>query len=361
MQITVHSIGVAVALSCGLAAQAANQGIKPGPWSARHAPEGWIIHETDHYQIQSECPLEKAKRLGDHMESMMGVYIRMFPTDRSLKQFPMKLFKDQKGFLAYGNELNLRVGPGTGAWYTPDYREMVCYDTGKWQDEVKAKAAETGPSAADKPPSRRDKMEELYGMDILGAAAHEGWHQYFHRYVTSWVELPSWINEGMGDYLYCAVPKATKGRKAIPAELGAMNAMRLPIVRYAIKEGDHVPIAELVRYTKDQYYRNPSVCYAQGWAICHFLMHSDNPRYRQVVPTFVKLVKNDTNMTTVTDAAFKGIDFNKLEEEWKAWVLAQRLPWEKEPAKKAPAKAGEEAPAKATEPDKEKSGGEGAK
>ena len=353
MQITVHSLAVAVVLSCGLAAQAANQGIKRGPWSARHAPEGWVIHETDHYQVQSEAPLDKAKRLGSHMESMLAVYTKLFPTDRSLKQFAIKLFKDRESFMAYG------APPSAGAYYSPVDREMVCYDSGKWQDEAKAKAAETGPSDKDKPPSRKARMEELYGLDILGAAAHEGWHQYFHRYVTSWVELPSWINEGMGDYLYCAVPKEVTSRKAVPAELGAMNSMRLPIVRMAVKEGSHVAIADLVRYSKEKYYREAGLCYAQGWALCQFLLHSDNARYRQVIPTFVKLVKNDTNMTTVTDAAFKGIDMNKLEEDWKAWVLAARLPWEKAESVKKPAdgKAGEAAPG--AEPTKEKGSGAG--
>jgi hypothetical protein len=338
MQISFGPLVFAVVFCSGLAAQAGHQGIKPGAWGPRHAPPGWIIHETEHYQIQSQVPLDKAKRLGDHMESMLLVYTKLFPTDRSLKQFPLKLFKDQKSFIDYGNDLRLNIGKGTGAWYASGYKEMVCYDTGKWQDDAKHKAAETGPVEDEKAPSRRDRLEELYGMDILGAAAHEGWHQYFHRYVTSWFELPSWINEGMGDYLYCAVPKPTKSRKALAADLGAMNAMRLPVVRYAVKQGEHVPLADLLRYSQEQYYRNPSVCYAQGWALCHFLLHSSNPRYRQVVPTFVKLSRDDTNMETVTNQAFKGIDLNKLEDEWKAWVLEQRLPWEKDP-KKAPPKA----------------------
>src|SRR5690606_1340272 len=65
---------------------AQHQDIKPGPWQKRHAPEGWIIHETPHYQVQSQCGLEKAERLGRHMEAMLKVYTKLFPTDRSLKQ-----------------------------------------------------------------------------------------------------------------------------------------------------------------------------------------------------------------------------------------------------------------------------------
>ena len=42
--------------------------------------------------------------------------------------------------------------------------------------------------------------------------------------------------------------------------------------------------------------------------------------------TFIKLVKNDGNIEACTERAFKGIDLDEVEEEWKAWVLAQKLP-----------------------------------
>ncbi len=314
------------ALVPALLAQATNQGLKPGPWSARHAPEGWLIHETEHYQVQSQAGVDKAKRLAAHMEAMLTVYRQLFPTDRSLKQFAIKLFADKAAFVAYGGK------PGAGAYYSATAREMVCYDSGKWMDDA-PKAAETAPSDADQAPSRMQRMQALYGLDVLGAAAHEGWHQYFHRYITSWVEIPSWINEGMGDYFYCAVPKEQASRKAPAAELGLMNPMRLPIIRAAVKGEQHVSIAELLGYSQQQYYAKASLCYAEGWALCQFLLHSDNPRYRQVIPTFVRLVKDDTNMKKVTERAFAGIDLVQLEGDWKAWVLAAKLPWEGSGAK----------------------------
>ena len=80
--------------------------------------------------------------------------------------------------------------------------------------------------------------------------------------------------------------------------------------------------------------------YAEGWALCQFLLHSDNPRYRQVIPTFVRLVKDDTNMKKVTERAFAGIDLGKLEADWKAWVLTAKLPWEGKPRETEPAPGG---------------------
>ena len=162
-------------------------------------------------------------------------------------------------------------------------------------------------------------------MDFLGVMSHEGWHQYFHWYVVSMIQLPSWINEGMGDYFYCAVPPRGAKSKSAKVQLGALNMERLPTIWAAVKTGQHVPWKEIIHYTQRDYYSRPGLCYAQGWAMCHFLMEHKNKKYRKIIPTFIKLVKNDTNVENCTERAFKGIDLDKVEEEWKAWVLAQKV------------------------------------
>ena len=59
--------------------------------------------------------------------------------------------------------------------------------------------------------------------------------------------------------------------------------------------------------------------------MCHFLMEHKNKKYSKIIPTFIKLVKNDGNIEACPERAFKGIDLDKVEEEWKAWVLAQKI------------------------------------
>jgi hypothetical protein len=124
----------------------------------------------------------------------------------------------------------------------------------------------------------------------------------------------------MGDYFYCARPRQVEG-KQLAAELGRLNAMRMPTIWTAVKQDKHVPLREFVLYTKEQYYDSPSVCYAQGWALCHFLQHSGERLYERVLPTFIKLAKSDSNMEEVNRKAFRGIDLDELEAAWKAWVL----------------------------------------
>ena len=92
-----------------------------------------------------------------------------------------------------------------------------------------------------------------------------------------------------------------------------------------MRHNRHVPIKDLLNYTQRQYYANGSICYAEGWSLCQFLLHGGNKKYARIVPRFIKLVENDTNMPVVTKKAFRGADLDKLETEWKAWVLTQKL------------------------------------
>lgn len=291
-------------------------GLKPGLWQARHCPKGWVRFHSKAYQIQSQAGLEKAKRLAKHMEGMLRVYKKLFPPGKSTtKRYAVKLFKGRKQFIAYSGK------PGAGGYYTPVLKEMVLYDTGKWSDEQEA--ATTGTPDPQKPLTWEDLRRRM-NMDILGVAAHEGWHQYFHWYVTSWVYLPSWINEGMGDYFYTATPKKMRGKR-IPAELGRLNEARLPTIVSAVRAGRHVPIKKIIRYSKSDYYANAGLCYAEGWSLCHYLLHSGKEEYEAIVPRFIKRFKDRGNWRKNTDLVFKKIDLDELERDWKAWVLAQKV------------------------------------
>lgn len=301
------------ALILGTAAFAQGE-VRPGPWqSAGKIPPGWVVHNTRNYHVQSQAGPEKAKRLGDHMETMNAVYRRMFKPDKDgSKAQTIKLFKDEASFRAYG------APQGAAAYYSYDDREMVCYDTGKWSDDAKVDAPVTGPGSARERLMRRlSRFDDALKMDLLGCAAHEGWHQYYHWLVVSRVGLPSWINEGMGDYFYTAAPKEGKGRKA---ELGRMFDGRLWVLLTAKRQGRLVPLAEFVEMLQQDYYSNPSICYAQGWAFCQFLLHGGGGKYAKIIPTYVKMVCNDTNWRSVQAKAFKGIDLAALEQEFHAYI-----------------------------------------
>lgn len=298
-----------------LAPLAARGQVRPGPWTtAGKVPDGWVVHNTKNYHIQSQCGPEKAKRLGEHMEVMNAVYRRMFKVDKTggVKLQTIKLFVDAKAFHAYG------APQGAGAYYSPGDREMVCYDTGKWSDEDPKSAPATGPETARERLARRmGDFEDMMKMDILGCAAHEGWHQYYHWMVVSRVDLPSWINEGMGDYFYTAAPRDGKGKKA---DLGRMFDGRLRILKAAKAQSRMVPLAEFLAMLQRDYYSNPSICYAQGWAFCQFLLHGADGKHAKLIPQYVAELCRDTNWESVQKKVFKGIDLAALEAEFHDYV-----------------------------------------
>ncbi len=303
------AIAFAVLVLAALASTAPSQ-IRPGPWqTASKVPDGWVVHNTRNYHVQSQCGAEKAKRLGDHMEVMNVVYRRMFRPDKDgAKQQTIKLFKDDTSFHAYG------APPGAAAYYSPGEREMVCYDTGKWSDVETVAVPTTGGQRTRRPLSR---FEDMMKMDLLGCAAHEGWHQYYHWLVVSRVELPSWINEGMGDYFYTAAPKDGKGKKA---DLGRVFDGRLWVLQTAKRQDRMEPLGPFLEMLQQDYYSNPSICYAQGWAFCQFLLHGNKGKYAKVIPSYVKLLCNDTNWRDVQAKAFKGLDLAQMEQEFHAYI-----------------------------------------
>lgn len=328
-----------------------SQGKVPsGPWTKSKIPEGWVVHETKNYQVQSQAGMEKAKRLGEHMEVMNRVYRSMFKPDSSdSKLRVIKLLSSRETYLGYG------APPSSAAYYSRNDREMVCYDTGKWSDEAKVEGPVTPGAGESKLERRMRRMDEMMTMDILGCAAHEGWHQYFDWLVRSFVILPSWINEGLGDYFYTAAPKQVRGRK-IPAELGRLNEGRLLVLKAALAHDRFVPLRQLINMSKNDFYANAGVCYAEGWAFCQFLLHSGNPKYAKIISNFVQYVKNDTKMDAVTERAFKGFDLDVMEAEFKQWIQGLQLPGAEEedeaeqgpaqpPSGESPPPAGEAPPA----------------
>jgi hypothetical protein len=312
-----------LALSLLLTAVARAQDVTAGPWTTpSKVPPGWVVHNTRYYHVQSQIGADKAKRLGQHMELMNAVYRKMFrPAKDGAKQYTIKLFKDKATYQKYGGP------PGAAAYYSWTDREMVCYDSGKWSDEEKPPAPpRTGPETPEERLRRlRSRMtgsqiEDALKMDVLGTAAHEGWHQFFDWMVGSKVELPSWIDEGVGDYLFAGAPDRTKGAKKGAAELGRMNDGRLWVIQFARKRGEMVPLEEFLAMLQRDYYSNPDVCYAQGWALCQFMLHGANGKYVKIIPEYVRLIANDSNWRQVTKTAFKGVDFAEMEREFHAYI-----------------------------------------
>jgi len=305
------------------------QGDSPrrGDWKPRDVPPGWHVLETPSYQIQSQIARETTKRIGEHLEGMMATYRRLLPFRKSARPFTVKIFANREGYLAYG------ASSRSLAYYSEGERELVAYDTGLVGGAITRPKEETAEESRvrlgseeppeDAPAHRKEAwplLQELrakLAMDLLGVLSHEGWHQYFHHFIVSKVDFPSWLDEGLGDFFSEASPGLATGEdlRGVPTA-----PVRVAWVRIALLEGRTAAFDEILRFRQRDYYRDGQAYYAQGWSMTHFLLTHADEKVRAIVPTLLRTFKDTHHMDRSTERAFRGHDVRKLGEDWKAYV-----------------------------------------
>jgi hypothetical protein len=295
--------------------------VRPGKWNKK-IPKGWVVVETKNYQIQTELDEQIAEALGEHLEAMLDVYRDMLPFHKRMPTFVLKVFKNREHFLDY-----YPSGKTAAAYYDKRNKELVGYDTGTILGEQRdatriALASDYDGHLND---AQRERLDELfdeiaraYTYDLADVLSHEGWHQYFHYYTVSWVPMPSWLDEGLGDYFFTA-----EKSEHDDYTLGLINHNRLRVIRQAFVEGTSVTFGEMLDFVQKDYYSNASVFYAQGWSMVYFLMQSEEKKRRALIPKLIKHFKNSKNFQESTERTFKKIDLDELDSEWIGWVLGQ--------------------------------------
>jgi hypothetical protein len=318
----------AALLLLAAAALAGDERVKEGQWNKRDVPKGWVTCETEHYQVQCSIGAETAKKLGDHLEHMLTLYGDFMPTRRKLETFVLKVFPDKQSFCEYGG---YPVDTPTVAYYKQDTKELIGYDCGfVFGKRTIPTALNLRPSASDELTTKdRERVSELleaatdtYTMDLVRALAHEGWHQYFHFYTVSWVPMPQWLDEGVGDYFYMA-PQAMKDGSLPTYAMGAMNSGRLRRIRRGLEDGQTTPFEAFMGFDQEAYYKDGSLNYAQGWSMVHFLLQNPDPERRELIPRLIRDFKDSKNIHKSTSKVFKGQSYDALERDWIGWLLGQ--------------------------------------
>ncbi|MBI1853752.1 MAG: hypothetical protein HYR85_25735 [Planctomycetes bacterium] len=299
----------------------AGETVKHGKWRIGDEPKTWNLYSTEHYQVQSHIPKERAKIVTDHLERMQIEYAKRFPIRKPLKDMVVKIFANRAEYLAYPSP------EGSAAYYSPKDHELVCYDTGFVtgreappdipKDRQLGERLKKLGVPEDEVAGVEDALLKLSNMSLLGVLSHEGWHQYFHFYIVSEIPFPSWLDEGMGDYFFSAKP-APDGKSMV---FGDLMPIRFSVIWGALKTNKFVPVKELIRYRQPDYYENASVCYAEGWSLVYFCYQSGNERYAKIPDTLIHVFKDKHDMDEATNEAFAHIDLAKFEAEWKAFYL----------------------------------------
>lgn len=284
---------------------------------------GWSVHRTKNFHIEYSTDEAFAKRLGDELELIQGVYRIAAPTKNVIPMCVVKAFGSEEEFIAYSGAY------GAAAYWSPMQEEIVCYKFpgGELETDTKEKRVIKDRKAAD-----NVTFKIIY---------HEGFHQYMHYVMGKerMVYIPSWINEGIGDYFFGGEVSVESGKKRF--KIG-MNDWRQETIYNAVKENKHVPLRQIFDYEQSDYYSNAGLCYAEGWAICHFLLNSKNKAYARFPSLLIDELRKEDDFRKATATVKKalGLDYDKMEEEWKAYVLETMVPPEK-PAEEGPKPDGE--------------------
>lgn len=315
-----HRITIAFVLtaSCVLAQGVAPNGLRKGEWRRKDTPEGYQIVKVGRYQLQSNSEEHLVRRVGKHLNTMFKeVYTKFSPPTKTPRSgLVVKLFDDRKGFIDYG------APRSSAGYYSKVDKEMVGYNTG-WVGGVRTKGGvtESGGGGAHRGPI--DFRSKRWSMDTLGVFSHEGWHQYFHWSCGSWIPFPAWADEGIGDYFYTAYLDDHDD-----IVLGAPMDGRLGRIQAAIARDRHVPLVDFVRYDTRTYYSGDrGQNYAQGWALIHFFMEHPDYRKKKFPQRFVKVFKDVHNIEKAVKRVFpKQLDWEAMEKDWKAWIMAMPQP-----------------------------------
>src|SRR6185436_17843094 len=108
-----------------------------------------------------------------------------------------------------------------------------------------------------------------------------------------------------------------------------INDWRIATIWKAVKENKHVGLDKIFRFEQMQYYNQAQLCYAEGWAINYFFQQSPIAKskgYSQIPAKMLEALKSGGDWEKATDKAFAGYDLKKMEDEWKAFVLALPVP-----------------------------------
>ncbi|HKS17198.1 MAG TPA: DUF1570 domain-containing protein [Planctomycetota bacterium] len=273
-------------------------GISPDGWCVKCVD--WGVHQTEKYTIEYQTKKEFAEKLGKELEQIYRLYQVAIPSAKTNQRCRVKLFDCQEDFQYYGQ------APGAAAYWSPAQEEIVAYrfEGGKVVLDSKEEMTVT-----------EERTPEQTTFSIL---YHECFHQYMYYLMgrRRQVYVPSWLNEGMGDYFFGG--RWEKGKFAI-----GPNEWRMATIVAAVKKGKHVPLEKIFRYTQEEYYSNAHLCYAQGWAINYFFMSDVGKKsgYHMIPPKMFDNLTKSGDWKKATDSAFAGYDVKKMEEEWKTFVL----------------------------------------
>lgn len=292
----------------------------------------WQLYETENYFVISNMDdREFMKEMMDRLEAIRGVYEEVYPFETAAK---IKIAAQKKRREAGEEDEDVEVDElgrrKTTSGYSSQQRSRcsvvrVCKNDTQYHEYG-------GPGGSAGYWNSRDEELVIYDdkegggrRNTWAVLNHEAFHQYIY-YLYGSIAPHSWYNEGTGDY-FAGYEYKHKRFKMKPF------AWRKDLIRTVIKADEHVPLKDLVNFTQREYYGNndfdagPGQNYAQGWSFIYFLRTGKgkapgwNSDWEKILDVYFETLAATEDLKESVDTAFEGVDWEALEESWKAYTL----------------------------------------
>jgi len=161
------------------------------------------------------------------------------------------------------------------------------------------------------------KDRVLISIDRGRVLLHEFTHALHHAQMASLRQAhPVWICEGLATLFECC-DIDDKG-------VGPLVDLRLPGLQKALRNGSALTLEKLLQADHDQFNRDAAVCYAQSRYLMLYLQQ------RGMLKKWYDAYTDGFSDNPSGKAALEKVLGKRLfevEDDWKSWVLALRLPW----------------------------------
>jgi hypothetical protein len=281
------------------------------------------VVEGDDLQVQSRAGKLAAERLRDHVAALQPEYGRLLPGRVGRTPLTVKVFEDYDGVAVHDSE-----GTG-GGYFDPEWREIVIWHTGRLLDvrDRPAPLRLRGESADGLPPEALAPVKALLEavsddrqLDTAGMAAHEGWHAAVQE-VYGAQSLPSWLEEGVGDWFGATRP--APGGGWVRRRPGAA---RVQLCRAALAEGTAPGLDALLSVDRDSFYADASaatpVYYSWSELFVRWLLEHPETERRALIPRLLKRLEKQSDAARATRAVLDADELETLEREFHGWVAA---------------------------------------
>jgi hypothetical protein len=236
-------------------------------------------YKTRNYVVRSDIDQAtcfEAATLLEKFNAKFNIHLRRLPGQET-KVFRVFLFSGQEGYLGYTRDLLGREKRNTAGLYSPVVKQLLIWNL--------------------------PDVEQM-----MRTVRHEGFHQYFDALVHS---SPVWFNEGLAEYYEGS--KLVKGAWSD----GEINPGHLATLR---KDGI-VPWKDFLQVQPWTFYSSSNVerCYAQAWAMVHFLQNGGKEpkkRFDALLDALVEGARPKDAVARVFDEA----SLPALEKEFQEYV-----------------------------------------